>query len=522
MRATGPVVAVEPSPSSPVIKPEGKSYAQILKSSALIGGSSVVTIAVGIVRTKLMALLLGTAGFGLMGIFGSIADLTRSIAGMGINSSGVRQIAEAVGTGEEERIARTVIVLRRVSLVLGLVGAALLVVFCRQVSVLTFGNDDHVAAVALLSLAVLFRTVSDSQGALIQGMRRVSDLANMTIIGAVVGTILCLPFVYFWRADGVVPSLVAIAMMSLVINWCYSRKVKVRAPKMTMAQIGSEAGTLLKLGFAFMASGLLMMGCAYAIRMIVVRDLGFEAAGYYQAAWSMGGLYVGMILQAMGADFYPRLTGVAKDRAECNRLVNEQAEISLLLAGPGVLATLTCAPLVLHLFYTSEFSAAVGLLRWICLGMALRVISWPMGFIILAQGRQRPFFWSEVAWAMVHIGLAWWLVRMVGVDGAGIAFCGSYIFHAVMIYAIVRQLSGFRWSSASVRIGLIFLSLIALVFTGFYFLPEWLAVASGIAATMLSGVYSIRTLVRLVTWERIPKPVRWLLTCCRVVAPAAK
>jgi PST family polysaccharide transporter len=48
---------------------------------------------------------------------------------MGINSSGVRQIAEAVGSGDTVRIARTVIVLRRTSIFLGILGAVLLVGF---------------------------------------------------------------------------------------------------------------------------------------------------------------------------------------------------------------------------------------------------------------------------------------------------------------------------------------------------------------------------------------------------------
>ena len=111
----------------------------------------------------------------------------------------------------------------------------------------------------------------------------------------------------------------------------------------------------MKLGFAFMASGFLMMGAAYAIRILVVRKLGLEAAGLYQSAWTLGGLYVGFILQAMGADFYPRLTAVAKDDQECNHLVNEQAQVSLLLAGPGVIGTLTFAPLVIALFYSTKF-----------------------------------------------------------------------------------------------------------------------------------------------------------------------
>jgi antigen flippase len=111
-----------PKPAA-IATPQKHSYGQILKSSALIGGASVVNIAIGIVRTKVMAVLLGPAGFGLFGLYGSIANLTQSIAGMGINSSGVRQIAEAVGSDNTERIAQTTTVLGRISIFLGVMGA---------------------------------------------------------------------------------------------------------------------------------------------------------------------------------------------------------------------------------------------------------------------------------------------------------------------------------------------------------------------------------------------------------------
>src|SRR5438105_13164557 len=104
------------------------TYGEILRSSALIGGASALTVVIGIVRVKAMAVLLGPAGVGLLGLYNTIADLTRSVAAMGINSSGVRQLAEAVGTGDTARISRTVTVLRRTTIVLGVVGALLLAI----------------------------------------------------------------------------------------------------------------------------------------------------------------------------------------------------------------------------------------------------------------------------------------------------------------------------------------------------------------------------------------------------------
>ena len=104
---------------------------------------------IGMVRTKAMAVLLGTSGFGLFSLYWNISELARIVAGMGINSSGVRQIAEAVGTGDEKRVARTVTTLRRVSLVLGIMGAVLLLSVCVPVSLIAFGDRVHAGAIAL-------------------------------------------------------------------------------------------------------------------------------------------------------------------------------------------------------------------------------------------------------------------------------------------------------------------------------------------------------------------------------------
>ena len=145
-----------------------------------------------------------------------------------------------------------------------------------------------------------------------------------------------------------------------------------------------------------MITSLMGLGSAYLIRITLRHRLGIEATGLYQAAWALGGLYVGWILQAMGADFYPRLTASASDNTKCNHLVNEQTRIGLLLAGPGVIATLTFAPVVLVLFYRSNFGPAAELLRWVCLGVLLRVISWPMSFIIVAKGARKLFFFHRL------------------------------------------------------------------------------------------------------------------------------
>ena len=495
--------------------PGKKTYGQILKSSAIIGGSSAVNIGLNIIRTKVMAILLGPAGFGLFGVYNAILDLVRSVGGMGINTSGVRQIAEADGTGDKVKLAKTVITLRRVAFGCAAFGALLLVAFSKPISQFSFGDLNHVGMLMMLALAVVFLDISAGQAAVIQGLRRLGDLARMNIRGAIYGTILSIAIVFYFYQQGepergIVPALVAVAAMTVLTSWWYARQVKVEPVRMTATEISTEVSGLLKLGLVFMTTALMSMAVAYVVRIIVLRQLGESDAGYFSAAWQLGGIYVGFILSAMGTDFYPRLTAVAKDDTECNRLVNEQTEVGLLMAGPGVLGTLTFAPIVILLFYSDRFAPAVEILRWICLGMLLRVASWPMGFILGAKGLRKAIFFSELAVSLFQIGLAWLCVKRFGVDGAGIAFFGTYIVYGLMIFIIVRSVSGFTWSGENIRIGLVFSIVIAAVFVGWYYLPRYVAVSGSIIATTVMSYLSAKKLCALVPLDRLPRPVRWV------------
>lgn len=494
------------APAAAAIDSRQKSYREILGSTCIIGGSAAINVCIGIVRTKLMAVLLGPAGYGVMSAFVLITDLVRGIAQMGLNGSGVQRIAAAAACDDSDGVARTAAVLRTTAILCGLLGAVALAWFSGPVAVLTFGDATHASSIALLSLAVFFSLISGTQGALLQGLRRVGDLARISVIGSLLGTVVGVPLVYYLGPEGLAITLVAIAACSALTSWCYTRGIK-SAYGVGLRQLSAEASELLKLGFSFMASGLATMAAAYVVRIIVLRESGTEASGLYQAAWTLGGLYIGFILQALGTDFYPRLVGLARLNDAFNRLVNEQARISLLIAAPGVIATMTLAPFALYMLYSAEFAGAEHVLRWICLGMALRVLTWPVGFIVVAKSRRTLFFLIDLAWSVMNVFLTWLLVPLLGVDGAGVAFFLSYVFHGLVLYPIARRLSHFRWEAANIKAATACGGAIVVVFAGFHVLPGTVATALGLVVTLVSGWLSIRAIVDLVSPQNLPAPI---------------
>jgi PST family polysaccharide transporter len=473
-----------------------------------------MTVLFGIVRTKIVALLLGPAGLGILGIYNSILEFAKNVAGMGISGSSVRQVAESLASGDPIRSARTILCVRWVALVLGLFGAAAVALGCWPISMLSFGNASQSKPVALLSIAVFFGTISAGQIGLIQGSRRVSDLAKCTVAGSALGLVLGLLLLYHFRRSGIPLFLVVTAAAATLASWFYARTIRTQRVIPNWNEMRGEALELLKLGFAFSASAIMSVGAAYVVRVIVLRRLGEEAAGFYQAAWTIGGLYAGFILQAMGTDFFPRLTAVARDNEACNRMVNEQTEVGLLIAIPGLLATLTFAPLVIQLFYSNKFGPAIDLLRWNCLALLLRVASWPIGFIMLAKGERKIFMVTEFFSGAAYVGLVWAGLHFFGLIGTGIGFLAVYVLYLIPVFAIGHHLSGFRWSRQNWHVALIAAPLIIGVFLIGSLLPVYIAVPIGTAATLAACYFCLRTILCLVSPDRLPtliaKAAIWL------------
>jgi PST family polysaccharide transporter len=299
--------------------------------------------------------------------------------------------------------------------------------------------------------------------------------------------------------------MVAAVLVAALTSWFFARRVKIERTVVTLPQFSKEAASLLKLGLVFVSTGLMSSGAMFLIRTLITRNEGLVGTGQFQAAYALSGVYLGFVLQAMGTDFYPRLTEVANDNQRCNQLVNEQAEISILLALPGVLVTLAAAPWVIHFFYSSKFDQAWEILCWQVSGMFLQVNSWPMGFIIVAKGRTGAFFWTDFLSYALYVALAWLGLKWFGLPGIGMAFLGLYSFHWCIVYAFVRKISGFRWSPHNIRLSVLGVIAVTINLWTRLKLPEPWATIVGGAISVPIGIYCLKTLINHVGTEKIER-----------------
>lgn len=87
-------------------------YRRIVKTTGLLGGVQVLSILCSIVRNKCIALWLGPAGVGVIGLYNATIEMLSALTGLGLRQSAVRNISQA-RTRDEAALARMAKVLRR-------------------------------------------------------------------------------------------------------------------------------------------------------------------------------------------------------------------------------------------------------------------------------------------------------------------------------------------------------------------------------------------------------------------------
>lgn len=415
------------------------SYKESLKATSLFGGVQVYNILIGIIRSKFVAVLLGPVGMGINGLLISATDLIISLTNLGLGTSAVRDIAEANATQDAGRIALVIRVFRRLVWLTGLLGAVICLLSSPYLSYVTFGNYKYTIAFVILSSSVLFKQLATGQTALLQGMRKYADMAKANVTGNTAGLFFTIPLYYLWGLDAIVPVLVITSVISFILSYYYSNRVKIEKVEITSRSIKKEGKGMLKMGFFISLQGLLSVGASYLVRIFISNKGGLDDVGLFTAGFAIINTYVGLIFTAMGTDYYPRLSAVNSGSEEFNKTINQQAEISLLLLAPIIAGFIIFIKPVVTILYSSKFLPVEGLIYWAILGIFFKAASWTIAYSFLAKGDTTAFFWSELA-AIIYtttfniLGYMYW-----GLTGLGISFLIGYIVYLMQVWIIAGK-----------------------------------------------------------------------------------
>lgn len=447
------------------------AYRSIFKATSLFGGVQLYKILIELIKSKFVAVLLGPTGVGISGLYNSGLSFVQQLTSFGLSASAVRNVSEAHGTGDQNRVNTVVTTLRKLVWITGLLGMIAVIVFSPALSKYSFGDNTHIIGFILISVTLLFSQISAGQQVILQGTRKLKYLAKSSAIGVTIGLFISVPLYYFFGIQGIVPNIIIGSLSALLLTWYFSRKVKVEKVPLSTKQVFSEGKTMLVMGVAMSLTAILSSASSFALRGFIRALDGVEAVGLFSLGFTLTNQYTGLVFSAMSTDFYPRLSAVNNDNNKCSELVNKQNEIGTLIISPMLAALIVFVPLVIRILASEKFLPVTNYMVWAAWGIFFKMTSWSIGYIFLAKAESKLFIITEVASCIVTLGFSLLGYKLGGLTGIGIASAAALLFYLVLVYLIVRKRYSFSFSKDFIKLACMQFLLVSACVTAVYTLP---------------------------------------------------
>ena len=418
-----------------------QSYRKVLNATSLFGGVQFINIILRLIRSKAIALLIGPIGMGISNLLLTTMELINGLTNLGLERSAVKDISLANTNSNSKNVAITISILKKLVWLTITVGVILMVLLAPWLSEITFGNKDYTISFRWISIALLFKQLSSSQLAILQGLRKLKSLAKANLLGNFIGLLITLPLYYYYKIDAIVPAIIIATFMSFVFTYYYSHKLDIESVTISRKEAVSEGKGMINLGIMLSLSSLITLLVAYIIRIYIgsaneTEELGLIDVGLYSAGFVILNSYVGIIFNAMGTDYFPRLSEIANDIKKLRKTVLEQATVAILLITPIIVVFLACAPFIIVILYSHEFSPIVTMVTWGILGMIFKAVSWSMGYMIIAKGDSKVFIKTAIGFNTILLSINIIGYHFGGLEGVGISFFIYYIIHFIAIRII--------------------------------------------------------------------------------------
>ncbi|QTN32165.1 oligosaccharide flippase family protein [Akkermansiaceae bacterium] len=425
------------------------SYNGMLKSTSTLAGAKVITILISIVRTKIVASLLGPSGIGLVNLVTSSTDLARVFFACGLDSATTRRVAEASGSDDPRLLDRTFRISARTALIAGFAACLALAAASPFLSHTILGDQGKFWWYGFGALSLIFTPLLGVELAFLQGLRKSRDLALCQIIASFVGAILNIILVSLMGVAGGVAALLPLAVVSLIVHHSFLKRYRPVVSPPLEPVTAHHSVDLLKLGSGFAVNGIWLTASGWLNLFFITRYYGTaegsHQVGLYGAAATMSNLYIGILVSAMATEFYPALVQAARDRSHLKRLLNQQTVLAMSVGMPATLGLLALAPIVLQLLYSNEFVEGAEIMRWMLAAMAVRFASCPLGYTLFATSSPRVIMISELAMGAVMITSSFLLLQVFGVIGIGIALLATNLLYLFGVVIIMHR-RGVHWT----------------------------------------------------------------------------
>lgn len=420
---------------------------ELLNAFSLMSIRQVVSVLYGLVRSKLLAALLGPFGMGIVSQGTVLMRMLQQFTALGIGSGFVKLATEYRIKGRSERLNRTISMVLGAFGLLGLLMVWLAHLVAEQAAELVFGDSQYRWFVVIIAMASLLYVEYNFILRIFQSMLRWRDYVRVSVIGYTLSIFVTAALIVRGGIMGAVFSIMATQAISLAVAiWVLHRHVvevedlhywRFLPDRQAALDVGRFIGPLTLVA-AFSMSALVI------VRTMIVGSLGIEANGLYQVVWGISVTYMGLLLVSLNSFGVPKVSSHLGDREEITKIQNHELRLGLFVVIPIVITLSSLRDWWIPILYSSSFLGAGSIMVWHFGGDVFRVMRQSFNINLVPYER----FGFIVVDALVYwggwAGGVWVLLPRLGLAAVPLAYFAAGALATTVSYGYQHSRLSFR------------------------------------------------------------------------------
>jgi O-antigen/teichoic acid export membrane protein len=397
-------------------------------------------MAFGAIVIKIIAVMTGPQGVGIFSILKDVSKTLMLAFSLSGNVAIVQNLSSSKNINKELFIQNIVKIIILNTVFMSLI--YFLSIEYIYTHIMRGLEGISISTLAIIILSGIFGALNVICNSILNANRSLGWMAISQTVAASIGALITFPVL------SILPTTYSFALILVVINalwllinlailhkekinfhWVESLSTKVKNENIN--QFKSLAGATFITSIAGMATILFT-------RLYIERKLGIESLGIFDAAWTLGTVYIVFLLSSFGTYVLPVLSSIHDKKQRDDFLGNViiiTSSIFTLLA----ITMLTFNEQFILLFYSDEFSLSSEILQYLLLGDFFKIISWTYGIYFLSHNKPWLFVFVSLLWDVIFLAIIYFGIDQYGIHIVSYAAIITHLIYLIVIALISRK-----------------------------------------------------------------------------------
>jgi len=423
-----------------------------------------------IVRTKILALVVGTVGMGVISQLANTSALVFSFLPVG-NLGLLRYISEFY----EKRRMREINYLMRFFFLQNLffivIVGLLLALYSREISKLVFSNDIFSYAILIFSVSLPFALAGSFVDIYLRGLRTIKQYVEYNVFSSLLMLAMYIGLPIAFGLEGAVVAFSLYGLISTLVGIRVVKGLRLFPSFSATSKVEKDVvKNIYKIGIASMIMAIGQQFTFLSSKSVVAYELGLHEVGLYQSVFAVSNNYFGLFFTIVGAYSIPKLSSI-KDFSGTSNEINNTLKLLILIFTPLIIISFVFRDFVLILLYSKDFIQARDLFFFQLPGDFMKALSWALGLWLVPYLRIKEWLMFDLIFDMVFLAVFYYLIMIqdCGIRSLSIAYFLAYAVHLVINFVYIRHSLRFKIENRVLQILLLSSFSIVTVFAVSYY-----------------------------------------------------